>query len=205
MKENHVLKKRVGIWIRVSTEDQAKGESPQHHEARAREYAKFNEWAVVEVYDLAGVSGKTVMENTEAKRMISDVKRGHITGLIFSKLAEFASKVQERFAKGDPKTKKEILTTIGSNLILKDKKLLIEARKPFFILENTLSPEMPIIWPIEPEKTKAAYGQITPTLFLRPLVRGERDDVRTYLHKAERAAALIYAHFKKEFGVPDKR
>lgn len=26
------------------------------------------------------------------------------------------------------------------------------------------------------------------------------DDVRAYGHKAERAAALIYAHFKKEFG-----
>jgi len=95
MKENCALKKRVGIWIRVSTEDQAKGESPEHHEARAREYAKFNEWTVVEVYDLAGVSGKTVMENAEAKRMIADVKRGHITGLIFSKLARLARNTKE--------------------------------------------------------------------------------------------------------------
>jgi len=95
MKENSVLKKRVGIWIRVSTEDQARGESPQHHEARAREYAKFNEWSVIEVYDLAGVSGKTVMENAEAKRMIADIKRGHITGLIFSKLARLARNTKE--------------------------------------------------------------------------------------------------------------
>ena len=95
MKENSVLKKRVGIWIRVSTEDQARGESPQHHEARAREYAKFNEWSVIEVYDLAGVSGKTVMENVEAKRMIADIKRGHITGLIFSKLARLARNTKE--------------------------------------------------------------------------------------------------------------
>lgn len=95
MKENGTLKKRVGIWIRVSTEDQAKGESPQHHEARAREYAKFNEWDVVELYDLAGVSGKTVMENAEAKRMIADIKRGHITGLIFSKLARLARNTKE--------------------------------------------------------------------------------------------------------------
>jgi hypothetical protein len=29
---------------------------------------------------------------------------------------------------------------------------------------------------------------------------GDLDDVRTYGYKAERAAALIYAHFKKEFG-----
>ena len=95
MKENSALKKRVGIWIRVSTDDQAKGESSEHHEARAREYAKFNEWTVVEVYDLAGVSGKTVMENAEAKRMIADIKRGHITGLIFSKLARLARNTKE--------------------------------------------------------------------------------------------------------------
>jgi site-specific DNA recombinase len=115
---------------------------------------------------------------------------------------EFACAVQERFAKGDPKTKKEILTTMGSNLILKDKKLLIEARKPFFILRNTLSPEKPIISPIEPEKTKVTQWQNIPSLFLSSYMRGERDDVRTYLRKAERAAALIYAHFKKEFGFP---
>src|ERR1035437_2841924 len=95
MKENHVLKKRVGIWIRVSTEDQAQGDSPEHHELRAREYAKFNDWTVVELYDLAAVSGKTVMENTEAKRMIADMKRGHITGLIFSKLARVCRNKKE--------------------------------------------------------------------------------------------------------------
>jgi site-specific DNA recombinase len=95
MKENSVLNKPVGIWIRVSTEDQARGESPQHHEARAREYAKFNGWTVKEVYDLAGVSGKTVMEQPETKRMLSDIKRGHITGLIFSKLARLARNTKE--------------------------------------------------------------------------------------------------------------
>ena len=95
MRDNSVIKKRVGIWIRVSTEDQAQGDSPEHHEQRAREYAKFNEWTVVELYNLAGVSGKTVMENAEAKRMIADVKRGHITGLIFSKLARLARNTQE--------------------------------------------------------------------------------------------------------------
>ena len=31
---------------------------------------------------------------------------------------------------------------------------------------------------------------------------GDLDDVRTYGYKASRAAALIYAHFKKEFGAP---
>src|SRR6266516_3238196 len=91
----HDAGKAVGIWIRVSTEDQAQGESPQHHEQRAREYAKFNGWKVKEVYDLAGVSGKTVMDHPEAKRMLADIRKSHITGLIFSKLARLARNTKE--------------------------------------------------------------------------------------------------------------
>ena len=53
--------KRVGIWIRVSTEDQAKGESPEHHEKRGRYYAEAKGWNVKEIYRLDAISGKSVM------------------------------------------------------------------------------------------------------------------------------------------------
>ena len=91
-------RKAVGIWIRVSTEDQVKGESPEHHLERARAYAQARGWEVKEVYDLAGLkgwSGKTVKDHPEAKRMLSDIKKGHITGLIFSKLARLARNTKE--------------------------------------------------------------------------------------------------------------
>ena len=117
---------------------------------------------------------------------------------------DFVCRVQERFAKGDAKTRKAILTTLSSNLTLKDKKLLIKARKPFAILGDLSIAERGIISPIEPEISQAWQGQKTPAIFMRPLVRGGRDDVRTYLRKAERAAALIYAHFKEEFGMPEQ-
>lgn len=87
--------KRVGIWLRVSTEDQVKGESPAHHEERARQYAAFRGWTVVEVYDLENFSGKTVWNHPETKRMLADLRAGHITGLIFSKLARLARNVRE--------------------------------------------------------------------------------------------------------------
>src|SRR3989344_3693482 len=87
--------KRVGIWIRVSTEDQVKGESPEHHERRARLYAEAKGWNVVEVYRLDAISGKTVKDTPEAKRMLVDIKNGHITGLIFSKLARLARNTKE--------------------------------------------------------------------------------------------------------------
>jgi len=88
-------KKAVGIWIRVSTEDQARGDSPEHHEQRARHYASAKDWDVKEVYHLEAVSGKSVMDQPETKRMLKDIKEGRITGLIFSKLARLARNTRE--------------------------------------------------------------------------------------------------------------
>src|SRR5664279_3733368 len=52
---------------------------------------------------------------------------------------DFASTARDRFTKGDCDTKKEILIALGSNLVLKDKILSIQALEPFFILENVLN------------------------------------------------------------------
>lgn len=89
------IAKPVGIWIRVSTEDQARGESPEHHEKRAKFYAESKDWQVKEVYHLEAVSGKSVMEHPETQRMLGHIKNGHITGLIFSKLARLARNTKE--------------------------------------------------------------------------------------------------------------
>src|SRR5256884_9659064 len=95
------LSKSVGIWIVVSTEDQAKGESPEHHERRARYYAESKEWKVKEVYHLEAVSGKSVKDHPETQRMMKDIKSDHITGLIFSKLARLARNTRERLEFAD--------------------------------------------------------------------------------------------------------
>ena len=87
--------KQVGVWIRVSTEDQARGASPEHHERRARLYAEAKGWEVKEIYHLEAVSGKSVMNRPETQRMLDDVRSGHITGLIFSKLARLARNTKE--------------------------------------------------------------------------------------------------------------
>lgn len=87
--------KIVGIWIRVSTMDQARGDSPEHHEQRARLYAESKGWEVATVYHLEAISGKSVMSNPECKRMLHDIKEGKITGLIFSKLARLGRNMIE--------------------------------------------------------------------------------------------------------------
>src|SRR3954453_17211105 len=87
--------KSVGIWVRVSTEDQVKGESPEHHERRARAYAEAKGWTVAEVYRLEAVSGRPVKEHPDTKRMLADVNSGHINGRIFSKLARVVWNTKE--------------------------------------------------------------------------------------------------------------
>ena len=120
--------------------------------------------------------GKLLKEKAALEELLNDAGQRVEHQLKLSEQTfEFACTAQERFANGNPKTKKEILATIGSNLTLTDKKLIIEARKPFFILENELYPQKPLISPIEPEKTKVAQGYIIPSLFLRPILGGYRD------------------------------
>jgi site-specific DNA recombinase len=103
--------KSVGIWIRVSTEDQVRGESPEHHHKRAAAYAEAKGWQVAEVYRLEAVSGKAVMAHPEAQRMLADVRAGRISGLVFSKLARLARNTRELldFA--------EIFRTEGADLV----------------------------------------------------------------------------------------
>ncbi len=85
----------VGIWLRVSTDEQVEGDSLEHHEARARSYADAKGWEVYTVYTLAAVSGKSVMKHPETQRMLKDVREGNISGLIFSKLARLSRNLKE--------------------------------------------------------------------------------------------------------------
>lgn len=87
--------KQVGILVRVSTEEQALGDSPEKHLHRAQEYCKSREWKVARVYRLDGVSAKTTFDIPEIQQMLEDIKSGAITGLIFSKLARLGRNTKE--------------------------------------------------------------------------------------------------------------
>ncbi|CAG1771697.1 partial DNA-invertase hin, partial [uncultured bacterium] len=85
----------VGIWIRVSTDDQKNSDSPEIHELRAKEFCKQHKYKVVKTYDLAGISGKSVMNNPECKRMFADVESGVIKALVFSSMSRLARNLRE--------------------------------------------------------------------------------------------------------------
>jgi hypothetical protein len=112
------------------------------------------------------------------------------------KTFDFACTAQERFAKGNAMTKKEMLVTLGSNLTLKDKILFIEARKQFFILEKSMSAEKPRNESIELENTGLSQGQKSAYLSVYPNVLGGLDDVRTLRHKIEHSVKEIHHFFE---------
>jgi site-specific DNA recombinase len=87
--------RKVGVWMRVSTEFQVQGDSLEHHEARAREYASSKEWDIVETYQLEAVSGKSVLKQSETQRMLKDVRSGKINALIVSKFARLVRNTRE--------------------------------------------------------------------------------------------------------------
>ena len=142
-------------------------------------------------------------EKADLEKTLLDVGQQMDKCLELSEKAfEFACTVQNRFAKGDFKTKKEILSAIGLNLTLKDKILIIEARKPFFLIETSLSIPVAQKKTFEPEIIGLSQGQNVVSGLMCPSVCGNWDDVRTQMSKAKRAAISIYTHFRNEFGLP---
>lgn len=55
-----------------------------------------------------------------------------------SKTFDFASTARDRFEKGTLEDKKIILRAVGSNLILKDKKLSVQPRAPFLLIQKAV-------------------------------------------------------------------
>ena len=80
-------KKLCGIYMRVSTEDQAReGFSLPGPKERLEAYCKFNGYKIVEYYTDAGISAKTGNHRPEYDRMLEDGKQGKINMIIALKL-----------------------------------------------------------------------------------------------------------------------
>lgn len=88
--DKRVFRKSVGIWIRVSTEMQAQGDSPAIQEQRTRQYAESQGWNVAQVYRLEGVSGAVSLKHAEARRMLRDLEQGSIKALVATRFARVA-------------------------------------------------------------------------------------------------------------------
>lgn len=79
---NDNTKVNAGLYMRVSTEDQAReGFSLPEQKERLEAYCKFNGYNIVEYYEDAGISDKTGNHRPEYERMLEDGKNGKINSI----------------------------------------------------------------------------------------------------------------------------
>lgn len=91
----------------------------------------------------------------------------------------FAEKAKTEFLAGDLDKRKQILAVIGSNRILKDKKLFIQAEKPLLILQEAASEINGLNQMLEPAKNGINKRQIKEAYAKSTLLCTLVDQVRT--------------------------
>ena len=93
---NNNIKINAGLYMRVSTEDQAReGFSLPEQKERLEAYCKFNDYNIVEYYKDAGISAKTGNHRPEYERMLEDGKNGKINMFIALKLDRVTRSVKD--------------------------------------------------------------------------------------------------------------
>ncbi len=114
--------------------------------------------------------------NENSKNVTGKMKAIELT----EKLIIFANFAMRIFQKGTLKEKREILQGIGSNFLLKDKKLSIQVEKPFLILQNGLEAGRKEIDPLETQNNAMDTGENR--LFVATILQWctSVEDVRTF-------------------------
>lgn len=86
----------TGIYIRVSTEDQAKdGFSINAQRDKLTKYADLNDWEIYDYYVDDGISGKNLDARPEVTRLISDIEKGKISNVLIYKLDRLTRSVRD--------------------------------------------------------------------------------------------------------------
>jgi site-specific DNA recombinase len=77
----------TGIYVRVSTEEQAKeGYSIRAQEEKLRSYAELKGWHIYSVYADEGISGKDIDGRKAVKQLIADVASGKVNNVLVYKI-----------------------------------------------------------------------------------------------------------------------
>lgn len=74
---SEMKRKRIGGYIRVSTEKQVMGYSIEGQITQIEQYCQFNGYELVDIYADRGISGKS-MNRPELQRMLNDAKNGKL-------------------------------------------------------------------------------------------------------------------------------
>jgi site-specific DNA recombinase len=87
--------KKVGLYLRVSTEEQAlTGVSLSAQKQKLEEYCKFNEWKIVGSYVDAGMSGGT-LNRPQLQKLIEDCEKNFLDVLLVYKLDRLSRSLRD--------------------------------------------------------------------------------------------------------------
>lgn len=93
---NQEEKKIAGIYIRVSTEDQAReGFSLGEQEEKLKQLCVFKEYQVYKVYQDAGISAKDMKHRPGFQQMMEDMRKGKINYIVAYKLDRVTRSVRD--------------------------------------------------------------------------------------------------------------
>ena len=89
-------KKIAGIYIRVSTEDQAReGFSLGEQEKKLRQLCKYKDFEIFKVYKDAGISAKDMKNRPAFQQMLEDMKAGKLNYIVAYKLDRVTRSVRD--------------------------------------------------------------------------------------------------------------
>lgn len=77
----------TGIYVRVSTEEQAKeGFSIRAQEQKLKDYARVKDWSIHKIYIDEGISGKNITDRPQINELIKDIKKGLVKNVLIFKI-----------------------------------------------------------------------------------------------------------------------
>ena len=89
-------KKIAGIYIRVSTEDQAReGFSLGEQEEKLRQLCKYKDFEIYKIYKDAGISAKNMKDRPAFQEMLADMKQEKINYIVAYKLDRVTRSVRD--------------------------------------------------------------------------------------------------------------
>lgn len=77
----------VGIYVRVSTEEQAlSGFSIRAQIDKLIDYCKLKDWTIFDIYKDEGISGKNIKDRKELNRLIDDINNNKVNNVLVYKI-----------------------------------------------------------------------------------------------------------------------
>ena len=87
----------------------------------------------------------------------------------------FVEKAQEKFKSGSPEVKRGILSTLGSNLVIKDKRISVDIEKSILPLRRISKDVMKLKERLEPLNNKDKQAQFEQSCIENPVVLRDLD------------------------------